>query len=91
MLNLPSGLQWCRFNRLPNGVNVDEFRAFLCERGLDIPTENISVMNYNGKHEDIGSSVMVALPKHVILKLVNWALQGDELRGRKVEASDSKK
>lgn len=90
-INLPSGLQWCRFNCLPSNITADEFREFLLERGLDIPTENISVLNYSGKYQDIGSSAMVALPKHVLVTLVNWALDGAELRGKKVEVSDSRR
>jgi hypothetical protein len=80
---IPKGATWLYLNKLPRDITDAEIQAFMYERGLDLPLENISVRAYPN-----GSSAKIAVSNEVVSTLVNWALSSDPYirEGFKVEA-----
>ncbi len=73
---------WLYFNRLPSDTTDVEFQEFLAVHGIDLPLENISVRQYEN-----GSCAKVTVPNDTVSCLINWAINGDKLRGKSVLAA----
>ena len=77
---LPSGT-WLYFRSLSVETTDVTLQEFLASRGIDLPLENISVRLYPDS-----TSAKVTITREVTEQLVNWAIDGQKLNGRDVQA-----
>ena len=78
MNKIPAGA-WILALSLSKETTEESLQAFLYERGMDVPLENISVSE-NPK----GNSALVSIPNATGAVLVNWVINGDLLDGRRI-------
>ena len=79
---LPPG-KWVFFGGLHRDVTEQELSDFFYDHGLEIPPEAISIRMYT-----LSSNAIVSVTENALVHLVNWLLNGDQLRGRRVEAQE---
>jgi hypothetical protein len=76
---LPKGLLWVFCRDLPKNLTESELSDWLYSIGLDIPESNISV-----KENKYDQSALVAVPREVLVMLLNWAINGGAIGGHQV-------
>jgi len=80
---IPSGT-WLYFTDMAAGITDVALQEFLANCGIDLPLENISVRQYPHC-----SGAKVTITREATARLVNWAINGQQLNGRNVEAAAS--
>ena len=79
---LPGGT-WLYFKGLAPTVTNESLSAFLCERGLIIGPEAISLRVFDGDHiREPSAGAMVSVPREAVADMVVWVLGGDAIEGR---------
>lgn len=76
-VNLPEG-HWVFMRNVPYEATAEELSGFLCQHGLPIGPDRISLRRFDGHV----TTALISVPHEVTAMLVDWALNGDELRGR---------
>jgi hypothetical protein len=79
---LPGGT-WVYFKGLAPTVTNESLSAYLCERGLIIAPEAISLRVFNspGMREP-SAGAMVSVSREAVLDMLLWVLNGDAIEGR---------
>lgn len=77
-MDVPIGA-WILALSLSDETTQESLQAFLADRGVDLPLENISI-----KQNPKGTSALVSINNEVAAVLVDWALNGAPLHGKPV-------
>jgi hypothetical protein len=76
MKQLPKGTSWITLNDLPLGTTEEELLHFLCQSGIELPIENVTVNEHQTRCQAI-----VALRNGDAAKLLHRAIMDRPLNG----------
>jgi hypothetical protein len=76
MKELPRNTAWITLNDLALGTTEEDLRKFLCESGIELPIENVSVNDHRTR-----SQGGVALRNGDVAKLLHRAILDRQLNG----------
>lgn len=80
--DLPSGV-WLYFRGLSPTTTDERLSEFLCERGLIIGPEAISVRVSNADPtREPSAGAFVSVPRETVVDMLLWVLNGDAIEGR---------